>query len=204
VRTRLVLVAVLALGVAAAVVGVVFALDSDGSSGTYRGSPPPEGLEMPDFSLTDEEGRAVSADALRGKAVAITFLDTQCTADCPIVAPLVAQAVEQLTTEERERVVALAITADPTGDTPESVNRFLDRLRIRGLLRYLVAPVEEMEPVWRAFAVTSSYETGIDDLHSIPVRVFAPDGIWVSTLNSGADLTSANLAHDLRAALQSS
>jgi hypothetical protein len=47
---------------------------------------------MPDFSLTDEEGRAVSADALRGKAVAIPFLDTQCTADSPIVAPLVAQA----------------------------------------------------------------------------------------------------------------
>lgn len=203
-RTRLVLALVLALAAAGAVVGVVLARDAGPAAGPYRGSTPPEGLTLPAFSLTDEDGRQVTSESLRGKAVAVTFLDTQCRADCPIVAPLVAQAVRQLTPEERERVVALAITADPTGDTPENVDEFLERLRVRGLLHYLVGPLDEMEPIWRAFAVTSSYETGIDDLHSIPVRVFSPDGTWVSTLNSGADLTPDNLASDLRTALQSS
>lgn len=195
---------VLVLAAAGAVVGFVLARDSDSAASAYRGSVPPEGLTLPEFALTDEDGRPVTSDSLRGKAVAVTFLDTQCRAECPIVAPLVGQALKQLAPEERERVAAVAITADPTGDTPENVDAFLDRLRVRGLLHYLVGPVETMEPLWRAFAVTSSYETGIDDLHSIPVRVFDADGTWVSTLNSGADLTPDNLANDLRAALQGS
>jgi protein SCO1/2 len=204
VRARIIVAVVLALAAAGAVVGIVLAGGSDEPSRAYRGSIPPEGIDLPAFELTDEDGRRVASDDLAGKAIAVTFLDTQCRAECPIVAPLMGQGLKLLSPEEREQVVALAITSDPTGDTPESVAEFLDRLKVRGLLRYLVGPVDVMEPVWRAFAVTSSYETGIDDLHSIPVRIFGPDGTWVSTLNSGADLTPENLANDLRAALQSS
>lgn len=201
-RARIVVAVVLALAAAGAVVGIVLAGGSDEPSQAFRGSIPPEGIELPAFELTDDNGNVVASDDLAGKAVAVTFLDTQCRADCPIVAPLMGDGLKRLSADEREQVVALAITSDPTGDTPESVAAFLERLHVRGLLRYLVGPVDVMEPVWRAFAVTSSYETGIDDLHSIPVRIFAPDGTWVSTLHSGADLTPANLASDLRTALR--
>jgi protein SCO1/2 len=204
VRTRVVLAVVLALAAAGAAIGIVLAGGSDDSAAAFRGSIPPEGIDLPPFELTDENGARVTSEGLAGKAVAVTFLDTQCRAECPIVAPLIGEGLKRLSPAEREQVVALAITSDPTGDTPENVAEFLDRLKVRGLLHYLVAPVDVMEPVWRAFAVTSSYETGIDDLHSIPVRVFGPDGTWLSTLNSGADLTADNLANDLRAALQSS
>jgi protein SCO1/2 len=204
VRTRIVVAVVLALAAAGAVVGIVLAAGSDEPASAFLGSIPPEGIELPAFELTDENGAPVSSDELAGKAVAVTFLDTQCRAECPIVAPLMGEGLKRLSADERDQVVALAITSDPTGDTPESVGAFLDRLKVRGLLHYLVAPVDVMEPLWRAFAVTSSYETGIDDLHSIPVRIFGPDGTWVSTLHSGADLTADNLANDLRAAIQSS
>ncbi len=203
-RTRVIVAVVLALVAVGAVLGVLLGRGSDAGAVAYRGSSPPEGLALPAFSLADEDGRTISNEALRGKAVAVTFLDTQCRAECPIVAPVVASGIELLTPDEREQVVAVAITSDPTGDTPDSVAAFLDRLRVRGALHYLVGPVDVMEPIWRAFAVTTSYETGIDDLHSIPVRIFAPDGTWVTTLNSGVDLTPENVAHDLRAALQSS
>lgn len=202
-RARFVLAAVLALAAAGAVVGIVLAGGSDETAQAFRGSIPPEGIELPAFELTDENGQAVASDDLAGKAVAVTFLDTQCRAECPIVAPLMGQGVKLLSPEEREQVVTLAITSDPTVDTPKNVGEFLDRLHVRGVLHYLVGPVDVMEPIWREFAVTSSYETGIADLHSIPVRIFTPDGTWVSTLSSGADLTPENLAHDLRAALQS-
>lgn len=200
-RARIVVAAALALAAAGAVAGIVLAGGSDEPAQTFRGSVPPAGIELPAFELTDEDGRTVASDDLAGKVVAVTFLDTQCRAECPIVAPLMSQGVKLLSPEEREQVAAIAITSDPTGDTPARVGEFLDRLHVRGVLRYLVGPVDVMEPIWREFAVTSSYETGIHDFHSIPVRIFAPDGTWVSTLNSGADLTPANLAHDLRAAL---
>lgn len=176
VRARVVAANVLALAAAGALVGIVLAASSEEAASAYRGSIPPEGIVVPPFELTDENGRLVESDDLAGKALAITFLDTQSRAESPIVAPLVGQGVKLLSPEEREQVVALAITSDPTGDTPASIGAFLDRLRVRGLLRYLVGPVDAMEPVWRAIAVTSSYETGIDDLHSIPVRIFGPTG----------------------------
>jgi hypothetical protein len=33
------------------------------------------------------------------------------------------------------------------------------------------------------------------------VRIYDRNGTWVTTLHPGADLTEANLAHDIRAAL---
>ena len=57
------------------------------------------------------------------------------------------------------------------------------------------------DPVWRAFEVVSSLDSGDSNLHSAPVRVYDGEGRWRSTLHPGVDLTPANLAHDLREAL---
>jgi len=35
------------------------------------------------------------------------------------------------------------------------------------------------------------------------VRIYDRDGVWVSTLHAGADLTTENLVHDVRVALAS-
>jgi hypothetical protein len=57
--------------------------------------------------------------------------------------------------------------------------------------------------VWNEFQVLSSLESGHDTLHSAPVRIYDRRGMWVATLHAGADLTEANLAHDIRVALGS-
>ena len=98
-------------------------------------------------------------------------------------------------------MVALALSVDPAEDTPEAVSTFLDQHQVRGDLRYLVAPEDEMRPVWDAFQIMPSADSGSDDLHSAPVRIYDRDRVWVATLNAGADLTPASLAHDLGVAL---
>ena len=70
------------------------------------------------------------------------------------------------------------------------------------MVRYLVGPLDVLEPLWTEFAIVTTFESGDDSLHSAPVRIFDPDGVWVSTLNPRADLTPENVAHDVRAALQ--
>jgi cytochrome oxidase Cu insertion factor (SCO1/SenC/PrrC family) len=70
------------------------------------------------------------------------------------------------------------------------------------VLDWLVGSVKEMRPVWKAFAVLPATDTGSDDAHSSGVRVFDRRGVWVSDLSVGVDLTPANLAHDIRAALR--
>ena len=40
----------------------------------------------PGFNLVDQYGKPVSLASLRGKTVALTFLDDTCTTDCPVIA----------------------------------------------------------------------------------------------------------------------
>ena len=165
----------------------------------FRGNEAPDGFVVPPFELHDDEGRLVRAAELRGKALAVTFLDAQCTEACPLIAAQVGQAVRALG-DRRGEVEALAISVDPIRDTPARIEAFLRRYRAKGELRYLDGTVAELRPVWKAFAVAASHDTGNSNMHSAPVRVYDGEGRWRSTLHSGVDLTAANLAHDLRAA----
>ncbi|MGL6280194.1 MAG: SCO family protein [Gaiella sp.] len=172
-----------------------------GEAAPYVGSRPPDGIELPSFALRDERGAVVRSDELRGSVVVVTFLDAQCTDACPIVGGELARAVDALAPEERARVAVLGISTDPAEDTPAEVDAFLRRHRAVGRLRYLTAPQREMEPVWKAFAILPTAESGDDSLHSIPIRIYGADGVWRSTLNVGVDLTRRNLLHDVRLAL---
>jgi cytochrome oxidase Cu insertion factor (SCO1/SenC/PrrC family) len=199
-KARIVLVAVLAAA-AVAVPVAFFAFTGDEAEGSYRGSTPPDGVRLPEIALPDDSGRLVDTSKLGGKVAVVTFLDTQCTESCPLIASHVGLALRSLSEEERRRVVALAVSVDPEEDTPRAVRTFLEHHRARGELHYLVAPEPELRPAWAAFGVLSSADSGSDNLHSAPVRIYDRGGIWVTTLNAGADLTPQNLAHDIEVAL---
>ena len=176
-------------------------LGRGGDEVDFRGSEPPGELTLPPFALHDDQGRQVRSADLRGKALAVTFLDSECTEACPIIAAQVAQAVKGLG-DDRPQIEALAITVDPVGDTPQRIGNFLVRYRAKGTLRYLDGTIAQLRPVWRGFKVASSLDSGNSNLHSAPVRIYDGDGRWRSTLHPGVDLTPANLAHDLREALR--
>lgn len=199
-----------ALAVAAlAVVGLVALRDerpappAAAPAGPYRGSEPPSGIRLADFELRDDTGELVRSRDLRGKVVVLTFLDSQCTESCPIIAAQIARAVDGLAAEERRLVEAVAISTDPAEDTPQSVRAFLRRNRALGRLRYVGGgqPARELRPVWKRFQILSSLDSGEDTLHSAPVRVYDGHGVWVSSLHAGVDLTPENLVHDVRTAL---
>ena len=184
----------------AVVVGIgVAVLGGRGEAG-FRGSQPPVRIELPTFSLRDAAGRRVSSQALAGKVVLVTFLDTKCTDACPIVAEQLREGLARLDDGERSNTVAIAVSVHPNDDTPVAVRAFLRRHRVEGTLRYLIGTEAELRPVWRAFQVLPALDTGSSDIHSAPVRIYDRDGAWVSTLNVGVDLTPENVAHDVRTA----
>ena len=191
---------VVALALGAALAALSARSDDRDARPDYLGSEPPPGIALPAFSLRDHAGQRISSRALRGKAVLVTFLDSQCTEACPVIAGHVARALTLLRPAERTRVVSLAITTDPREDTPASVRAFLRKNRAERALRYLLGNERELQPVWRAFAILPSLETGDDEMHSAPVRVYDRRGTWVATQHAGADLAPARLAHDLRLA----
>lgn len=197
------------IAIALAVVAAVAASLGGGSSpagqaSLYRGSEPPGGIAMPDFSLRDHDGQPVRSSDLRGRVTILTFLDSQCTESCPLIAWTVARSIDSLGPAERSEVRAVAITTDPAEDSRTAVRRFLARNRAVGRLAYVGGgePEHELRRVWKSFYVLSSLESGRDALHSAPVRIYDRSGTWVATLHAGADLTERNLLHDIRVALR--
>jgi cytochrome oxidase Cu insertion factor (SCO1/SenC/PrrC family) len=178
----------------------------DQSATSYRGSEAPPGIGMPEFVLTAHDGRRLRSAALSGRVTVLTFLDSQCRESCPVIAWTVARAIDALSPAERRDVRAVAISTDPTEDTPPRVRAFLARNRALGRLLYVGGgqPESKLRRVWAEFKVLSSLESGQDSLHSAPVRIYDRSGSWVATLHAGADLTETNLVHDIRAALASS
>jgi protein SCO1/2 len=156
---------------------------------------------LPSFELHDYSGRVVRSSDLEGKALAVTFLETQCEEVCPLIASHIGAAMQLLQEEERESVAAVAISTHPEDDTPQSVRWFLHDHRAEGRLLYLIGSEIELLPVWTRFHVLPALDSGDANTHSAPVRIFDRSGEWVSTLHAGADLSPANLAHDLRSAL---
>jgi protein SCO1/2 len=173
-------------------------------SGPYRGSEPPGRNELAPFALVSYRGGRVSPAQLRGKVVALTFLESKCTEACPIIAVEVARGVDLLTPAERRQVRAIAISTQPFDDTRRNVRRFLVRRHAIGRLDYLIGTEAELRPVWRRYHILSALDSGDADTHSASVHIYDRHGVWVSSLHPGIDLTPENFAHDIRLALRSS
>ena len=168
--------------------------------GWYRGSEPPARFSLPVFELESYRDGLVAWQALEGKVVLLTILDSQCEDACPILASVIARTIDRLTPSERHRVRALGISADPVEDTPAAVRRFLTQRRAVGRLDYLVGTEARLRPMWNALQILPSLDSGKDSLHSAPLRIYDPAGIWVATLHAGVDLSEENLLHDIRVA----
>jgi len=111
-------------------------------------------LPAPGFSLTDQTGRTVSLDSLRGKVVLMTFLDPVCTTDCPIIAQELKQAGRMLGAQAA-RVELVAVVANPTYRSV-AFTRAFDRQE--GLASvpnwlYLTGSLGQLRPVWRHYGV---------------------------------------------------
>jgi protein SCO1 len=202
-RARLVLgVAVVIAGSAGVLVLASLRGGSTDGDKVYRGSTLAATYEIPAFSLRDQDGRLLTSSELRGHVTVLTFIDTDCKESCPVIAGMIGSAIPQLDADERRQVRAVAITVNPDADTPAKVHRFLRDRRALGTLDFGLGSLAELRPLWRKFKILSAHETGDPDLHSAPVRIYDRNGIWVSTLHAGADLSVENLIHDVRHALE--
>ena len=171
--------------------------------GAYRGSEPGGRIELPRFDLPRYDGSGtLSSASLHGKVVVTTYVDSACTDLCPLIINILGTALHQLTPGERAQIEAVAFSVDPKVDTPAHVRHFLKVRNALGTLDYLVAPASVMQPVWTRFHVLPATATHDANTHSADVRVFNRNGVWVSTLNAQADLTTTNLVHDIRQALK--
>lgn len=113
------------------------------------------------FHLEDQYGKAVSLSSLRGKTVAITFLDPVCTAQCPIIGEDFRLA-DSMLGSLRRRVEMVAIVANPLYRARSYVvayDRQEGMQRLHNWL-YLTGSLHALESTWSTFGVQVEYETG--------------------------------------------
>jgi protein SCO1/2 len=115
----------------------------------FEGALLPPGVRAPDFALRDENGRRVTMKEYRGRVVVVTFLYSHCKTECPVQAQQIKGALDDL----GHPVPALAVSVDPPGDTPKSVNGFNRKMGVGGRLRWVLGSESQLGRLWKGFAI---------------------------------------------------
>jgi len=198
--TRGAIAALFATGLLALVV-IIFAakgISSDSDAPTVSSAPKsafqgallPPGVKAPNFNLKDERGRRVSMSEYRGKPVVVTFLYSHCHDTCPVQAQQIKGALDNLGHD----LPALAISVDPPGDTPKSVDRFNDEQGVTGRIRWVLGRESQLRPLWQGFHTTSQ-TTQTEHM----ARLVLVDKRGYQRIGyPSSQVTPERLAHDLR------
>jgi protein SCO1/2 len=149
----------------------------------------------PNFTLHDQNGKAVSIDGERGKVVLVTFLYTHCPDLCPLTASHLNAALEMLG-KERKQVAVLAVSVDRKGDTPASVKRFVHDHGLLPEFHYLTGSKAALERIYRIYNVTPVQPGGANPDHTLYILALDRTGTTRVLFDSLA-LPGA-ITHDVR------
>ena len=116
------------------------------------GTPNAVDTPAPPFALVDQHGHEESLADLRGRVVALTFLDPVCTSDCPLIAQEFRQADKQLGAQS-DRVDFVAIVANPDYRSLAFTNAFDRQEDFTHLSNwyYLTGSLSALERVWNSY-----------------------------------------------------
>jgi protein SCO1/2 len=87
---------------------------------------------VPSFTMTDQRGRAVSDESLRGQTLVVDFFYASCTSSCPMLTGKMLGIQRKLAQRERDTghplpIHLVSITLDPANDTPDVLRAYAER-----------------------------------------------------------------------------
>lgn len=174
---------------------------------------PTLGKEVPDFTLTNQDGKKISPKDFRGKAWAITFIYARCPLPdyCIRMSTNFSDLANSLkdNAELKDKVRLLSISFDPENDTPAKLRQYGQG--------YLGNQADPDFTIWQ-LAVGSDAEVrkiagffGLDYrvdennktqiIHNLRTAVVSPEG-KVTKVFAGNEWTPAQLLNELKAASQ--
>jgi protein SCO1/2 len=177
----------------AAVLIVALAISDDKTprrDEAFAGALLPPGVKAPDFALRDQDDRAITMRALRGRPAIVTFLYTHCKETCPAQAQQVKGALNELGHD----VPALAIAVDPPRDTPASARHFLLEQRMTGRMDFVLGSRAQLRPVWKGYAIQPQ---SVQEEHQARTVLVDKRGYQRIGFPLG-QTTPERLAHDVR------
>ncbi len=162
------------------------------SPGGFSGAELPHPVTAPPIALTDQYGRPVSLAAMRGKPVVLAFLYAHCGGPCTLIAQQIRGALGELP----EPVPVLIVSADPAGDSPAAVRRFLAASALSGRVYYLTGSPAELRKIYSEYKVRPASAGAKAFANYATVLLIDPQGRERVAYGS-EQLTPEALAHDV-------
>ena len=138
----------------------------------------PQGRDMPDVTLTNQDGEAVSMEQLEGRWNLLFFGYTFCQDICPATLAELRQLQRSLPEEVNQRLQPILVSVDPERDTPEQLKKYLDYFGA-GFIG-LTGPLDDIQTLANAAGVpfipgdTSKKDYTVD--HGANLALIGPDG----------------------------
>jgi protein SCO1 len=144
----------------------------------------PRSSPAPDFSLRDQAGRPITVTSLRGKVVAITFLDSHCKQLCPLEGDQLGQV--QRSVGKGVALSLLVVSVAPATDTPASEQAFAAEHHWSGDWHWVSGGQDQLAAVWKAYSIAVQ-PTPDDILHSAVLYLVDRGGYMRAGFASGLD-----------------
>lgn len=138
----------------------------------------PQGRDMPELTLTSQDGEPLSLQQLEGQWNLLFFGYTFCPDICPATLAELRQLRGMLPEETRQRMQPILVSVDPERDTPEQLKTYLDYFGA-GFIG-LTGPLDDIQTLANAAGVpfipgdTSKENYTVD--HGGNLALIGPDG----------------------------
>ncbi len=170
------------------------------------------GNPVPDFKLTDQNGKRFTLNDYRGKALAVTFIYRECPLPdyCIKMSQQFSDLANQLRDDPiaKEKIRLLSISFDPERDTPEKLKQYGLGYLGKGsaadftIWQLAVGAEKEVRGIAEFFGLR--YEVDPTDKaqfnHSLRTAVIGPDGT-VKKIFAGNEWTTDDLLRELKSTL---
>jgi protein SCO1 len=109
---------------------------------------------VPDFNLTDQDGKPFRFAAARGKLILIDFIFTTCPDVCPLLTANFAAIQRTLEEKKVKDYLLLSITTDPERDTGPILKDYAGRFKANlKHWSFLTGTRPELTKVWKDFGI---------------------------------------------------
>ena len=152
---------------------------------------------LPDVSLIDQHGKAISLASLKGKPVLIDFIYTSCASTCPVLTSKIAAVARELGPALGANVTIVSITLDPEHDGPAQLAAYAKSQTAdnNGWL-FLTGKPADIDQVLAAFKLRRMRESDGSIMHSVSAFLLGPDGHQVRQYNA-LDVSASAVVADI-------
>jgi protein SCO1/2 len=154
-------------------------------------------LATPPLSLKNYLGQRVNIDSYKGKVLLVTFLYTNCPDVCPLITSNLRVAQNLMGKKLASKAQIIAVSVDPTGDTPKAVSRFLARHEMTGRMQYLIGSAHELAQVWKAWGVGSEKDAKQPQFVNHSGLIYGITGSGKRLTIYASNFQPSEIAHDV-------